>query len=328
MDLLSAHDLVRLADERGGTRVSLFLPTHRGGPQTDRNRIRLKNLLATARQALLADGGRAGEVDAVLEPARRFLDEVRSWEQPSDGLALFLGPDRLRRFRVPLRLPELVTIGDRFIVRPLLPLLIAGGHFYVMALSQDEIRLFEGTRFSLDEVALDGLPLAMWLTMPRRRPQVQAFLADRGGTGGRTVFHGSDDAKPKMLVLQHFQRVDQALREVLIRAQAPLVLAGVRSMQALYQKANTYPELLAAGLDGSPRDISIEEMHRRAWRLVEPVLRGNEAVAASAHRALQGTGRTSSNPAEVLTAARQGRVEALFLSTDAPELRSGVVPGR
>jgi hypothetical protein len=92
MDLLSAQDVIRLADERGGTRVSLFLPTHRGGPQTDRSRIRLKNLLATARQALLAEGGRAGEVDAFLEPARQFLDEVRSWEQRSDGLALFLGP--------------------------------------------------------------------------------------------------------------------------------------------------------------------------------------------------------------------------------------------
>ena len=43
-------------------------------------------------------------------------------------------------------------------MRPLLPLLIGGGHFYVMALSQDKIRLFEGTRFSLDELALDGLP--------------------------------------------------------------------------------------------------------------------------------------------------------------------------
>lgn len=145
MDLLSAHDLIRLADERGGTRVSLFLPTHRGGPQTDRNRIRLKNLLATAGRALLAEGGRAGEVDAVLEPAQQLLDEVRSQEQPRDGLALYLGPGRLRRL----------------VVRPLLPLLTAGGRFYVMALSQDEIRLFEGTRFSLDELALDGLPLAI-----------------------------------------------------------------------------------------------------------------------------------------------------------------------
>jgi hypothetical protein len=111
----------------------------------------------------------------------------------SDGLALFLGPSGLRRFRVPLRLPELVTVGNGFVVRPLLPLLAPDGHFYVMALSQDEIRLFEGTRFGLDELALDGLPMAVWLTMPRPQPQVHAFLADRGGTGRRTVFHGSGD---------------------------------------------------------------------------------------------------------------------------------------
>lgn len=150
-----------------------------------------------------------------------------------------------------------------------------------MALSQDDIRRFEGTRFSLNEVTVHGLPLAMWLTMPRRRPQVHAFLADRGGTGGRTVFHGSDDAGLKMLVLQHFQRVTKPLREVLGNGSAPLARAGARSMQALYHKANTYPEFLAAGLDGSPRDLSLEELHRRASPLVEPVLRSNEAVAAA-----------------------------------------------
>jgi hypothetical protein len=53
----------------------------------------------------------------------------------------------------------------------------------------------------------------------------------------------------------------------------------------------------------------MEELHRRAWPLVEPVLRSNEAVAASAHRALQDTGRTRSEPAEVLTVAQQGQVE-------------------
>ena len=81
--------------------------------------------------------------------------------------------------QVPLRLPELVTVGDRFVVRPLLPLLTAGGHFHLVALSQDEIRLFRGTRFGLDAVELDGLPLAVWLTMPRRQPQVHAFSAAR-----------------------------------------------------------------------------------------------------------------------------------------------------
>ena len=187
-------------------------------------------------------------------------------------------------------------------VRPLLPLLIGGGHFYVMALSQDEIRLFHGTRFGLDQVQLDGLPLAVWLTMPRRQPQVHAFLADRGGAGARAVIHGSgaDDAKP--LVLQHFRRVDQALRELLGGDNAPLVLAGVRHLQASYRQANTHPRLLATGVDGSPRDLSPNQLHHRAWPLVEPVLRGHEAAAATEHRALRGTGR--SYPAAMLATRR------------------------
>jgi hypothetical protein len=163
---------------------------------------------------------------------------------------VILGPDGPRHLRVPLRLPELVTVGDRFVVRPRLPLLSAGGHFHVLALNQDEIRLFHGTRVGLDQVQLDGLPLAVWLTMPRRRPQVHAFLAEWGGTGGRAVFHGGDDYDAKPLILQHFRRVDQALRELLAGDPAPVVLAGVRFLQAIYHQANTHPELVPAGIDG------------------------------------------------------------------------------
>lgn len=322
MDLISGHDLTELATGRGAPRISLFLPTHRGGPQTVRNRIRLKNLLRQAENALRADGVRAGQIDAVLDPARQLLELMWLWDQPSDGLALFLGPDEFRYLRVPLRLPELVTVGDRYVVRPLLPLLTAEGHFYVLALSQDEIRLFEGTRSGLEELALDGLPLAVWLSTPRRPAQVHAFLADRGGTGSRAVFHGNGEEDPKVRVLQHFQHVDRALRDALRDERAPLVLTGVRWLQALYHKANTHPGLLTTGVDGNPRDISLELLHRRAWAIAEPVLRRDEVDAARTHRALRGTGRTSSRLPEVLTAARQGRVDTLFLCTDAPDWRT------
>src|SRR3954447_3119042 len=81
MDLFNAHDLTRLADEHGGPRISVFLPTHRGGPQTERNRLRLKNLLQKAQHALRADGMRIGEIDAVIEPARQLLDVTSIWNQ-------------------------------------------------------------------------------------------------------------------------------------------------------------------------------------------------------------------------------------------------------
>jgi hypothetical protein len=136
----------------------------------------------------------------------------------------------------------------------------AGGHFYVLALSQDEIRLF----------------------------------------------HGADDHDAKPLILQHFRRVDQALRELLAGDPTPVVLAGMRYLQAIYHQANTHPQLVPTGVDGSPRDTNPDQLHRQAWALVEPLLRSHETAAATGYRALQGTGRTSDTPGEVLAAARQG----------------------
>lgn len=338
MDLLNAHDLVELASGGGDHRISIFVPTHRGGPQTVRNRIRLRNLLRHAEQALRADGLTTAQIDALVKPARQLLDLTPLWDRPGDGLVLFLGPDEFRHLRVPLKVPELVIVSDRFVVQPLLPLLTVGGHFHVLALTQDELRLFEGTRLSLDEVDLDGLPLAVWATMPRRQPQVHAFFAGEGGAQGRTVFHGSGDDDTKTRVMQHFQRVDHALRDAFRNTPdnaprgagaatgdrpAPLVLAAVRSLQALYRQANTYPGLLPDGVDGNPRDLVPTMLHRRAWELVEPVLRHDEVTAAEVYRTMRGTGRTSSDPHEVCTAAHQGRVEVLFLSADGPDWITG-----
>jgi hypothetical protein len=315
MDLLNAQHLTTLSEERGGSRISVFLPTHRSGPRTDRNCIRLKNSLRRAERALRDDGMSAAETEVVLRPGHHLLDRMRSWRRLSDGLAVFLQPGGIRHFRVPLRLPEVVAVGNRFLVRPLLPLLSAGGHFYVLALNQDEIRLFRGSGYGLDEVALDGLPLAVWLTMPRRRPQVHAFVADRGGAGGHAVFHGTeDDTTP--LVLQHFRRVDRALRQILPAGGVPVVLAGVRSTQAIYRQVNTYPGLIAEGVDGNPRDMSLEHLHRLAWPLAQPVLRGAETAAAATYRQLRGTGRTCTDTTAVRAAADQGRIETLFIGTE------------
>lgn len=317
MDLLSADDLVALAEDRGGTRISLFLPTHRAGPRIARNRIRLKNLIQQAERVLREDGMPPAEVGRLLEPTQHLLEDGWSLKEPGDGLALFLAPDRMRSYRLPLRPQELVTVGERFFVRPLLPLLVAGGQFYVLALSQDRSRLYGGSRVSLEEVEMDGLPLGAWLSMPRSRPKANAFLADRGGSGRRTVFHGGGEEDDKVLLLHHFQRVDRVLRDVLGSQGAPLVLAGVRSVQAFYRTANTYPHLLGQGLDGSAEHLSPADLHRRAWPLVEPVLRAQESAAASSYRALAGTGRTSDEVATVLVAAEHGRVQELLLSTDA-----------
>ena len=316
MDLVQAHDLKRLAADRGTVRVSLFLPTHRSGPEVLENRIRLKNRLRQIESTLTGD---ERAIKAAAIDVRRLVDDRWRWRRPSDGIALFISPNEVQSLRVPIHFTELATIGRRFVVGPLLPMLTAGGHFFVLALELDGVRLFEGTRFRFDEVALNGSPLAE-LTMPRRRrKQVHAFVADRGGAGASALFHGVGDGAEdrQRQMLQHFHRVDRGLREMLVGERAPLVVAAVRRSQALYRKVSTYPSLLAEGIDGNPRDTDLDLMHRLSWAIVEPELRSDEDTAASTYRALLGTGRTTSRPSEVLTAAEQGRIDTLFVSTDA-----------
>ena len=95
MDLLPRGELEKLVEERGGPCVSIFLPTHRAGTQTQQDPIRLKNLLVEAREVLLANGLRSTEVDQILEPARELLaDEV---------LDVGIQAGRRRRARQPRR---------------------------------------------------------------------------------------------------------------------------------------------------------------------------------------------------------------------------------
>ena len=319
MNELLPGDLMRLKREVGGPRLSLFLPLSPGSPRSMKTRIRAKNLLAGAGHALRSDGLPSAEVTDLVGRVRQALEQARPLSDDHLGLAVFADTDHVRTYHVPLRPRELAVVGDRFTITPLLPTITVQGQFFLLALTQDDVRLFTGTALALERVDVEELELAAWSTMPRpRAPQVHAFLADRGGRGSRAVFHGvgRDSDERKTRTLQHFRGIDRALREVL-DDRAPLVLAGVRHLQALYRAVNTYPRLLDGGIDGNPEQMNREELHRHAWALVEREMRRGASTAIERYHALRGTGRTVGSLQDVLRAAIEGQVETLLVDESA-----------
>ena len=321
MDLLSREELEALVGEHGGACASIFLPTHRAGAETRQDPIRLKNLLGEARERFLAVGLRSAEADEVLEPARELLADEVFWRYQGDGLALFLSRDHFRSYRLPLRFEELAVVAARYHVKPLLPLLAGDGRFYVLALSQNEVRLLGASRLSVDEIELgDDVPgsLAEALKFDDPEKQLQFHTGTRGGVrGGRAaVFHGhdaNDDSKDG--ILRYFRQIDRGLRDLLRGREAPLVLAGVDYLLPIYREANTYPGLLEEGVTGNPEELRAEELHERAWEIVEPHFSGAQREAVARYAELAGTGRTSADLREIVPAAYYGRVETLFLAS-------------
>src|SRR5690606_13140680 len=90
------------------------------------------------------------------EAMQREPDE--SWWPQSDGVAMFVSADHIEQYRLPLAFQERVVVGPRFFVKPLLPLFQGDGRFYLLAVSQNAVRLFEASRYRISQLEPAGLP--------------------------------------------------------------------------------------------------------------------------------------------------------------------------
>jgi hypothetical protein len=323
MRLVTTEMLVALADERDGPHVSIFLPTHGPGAE-QQDPIRLRNLLREAERRLATDL-RHSETRELLAPGLELAADAAFWRQAAaGGLALLLAGDA-RRLRLPYRPRQLVVVGDRFHLKPLLPLLWGDGRFYLLALSQHRVRLFEGDRDSLRELELPGVPAGLdeAMRLDDRDEQLQLHQSGPARPGGRpaAVFHGhgvgADDAKDRLL--RFFREVNHGVRHAVGDGRAPLVLAAVDYLRPLYRAASTYPQLLERGLSGNPDHLGARELHRRAWALVADRFRSDQRAVAGRCRALERRGRATSDLRRIVPAALGGRVESLLVPMGAEQ---------
>jgi hypothetical protein len=304
-DHIAQDDVEQLLAETTGPCVSIYLPTTPITPHTDQDQIRLKNLRAEAFERLLARGIRRPDAEAILLPVDEALEDPGFWPYLSDGLAIFCAPAMHALFRVPLSPRPTLEVGERFLLKPLLPLLTEDGIFYVLALSENEARLFEGTRHHVAQIQLEDLPASM-----------AAALAMRGRDPDqppRRRWHVGDEGQ-KILYRKYFLQIDRALRPLYGGFSDPLVLAGVDHLLPIFREASSYPHLVATGISGNPERLSAKELHAEAWPIMEPILAGPRRAALARYGALRGTGRTSNDVETILSAALEGRVESLFLN--------------
>lgn len=318
MDMISMEELKTLSARYPGWRVSLFMPTHRRGRETEQDPIRFRNLLRQVEERLQAKGLRPPDVQQIMKPAQRLLDDPGFWRRQSDGLALFLTAEESHIYRLPLAFEELVVISERFHLKPILPFFAGDGHFYVLALSQNQVRLLEGSRYTVDEIDLENVSKSMAeaLQYERFEKQLQFHTSSAAGGGKRpAVFHGHDISdEDKGRILRWFHKIDAELSTLLANERSPLALAGVNYLHPLYREANSYAHLLEEGIIGNPDDLKPEELHAQAWPLMEPIFMQAREKALAQYQQLAGSERATNDVAKAVLAAHHGRVDTLFVA--------------
>lgn len=323
MSFLSEDDLKALLEHSSGISVSIYMPTYRLGSETQQNTIRFKNLMKQAEAQLQDYGLSPTEATALLQPAHT-LDREEFWQSQNEGLVILLGQGFLRYFCLPLKFEELVVVNDRLHLKPIMPLLIGDGQYYVMTLNQQQIKIFSGSRYSLEEVEIEGLPKSLdeALQYDETAKDGQFRIStSKGGTNNSFQqagsFHGQgspdrDDVSQD--ILQYFHVIDRHLHDFLRDQKAPLVIAGVEYLLPIYRAANTYQHLLPEAVPEHMDDLPLDELHQRTWPLVEPYFAQTKTQAVEHYHEMQPTGKTSTDVKEVVPAACYGRVEELFVA--------------
>ncbi len=320
MDLITMEKLGEFLTVHSGWCVSLFMPTHRAGRETEQDPIRFKNLLRGAEERLLSKGLHSSKVQDMLKKPLRLLQDRDFWQHQSDGLAVFISEDTFHFFRLPIKFAEMTVVTDRFHVKPLLPLLTRDGTFHVLSISQNQLRLLRGTQHTVDKIDLGDTPATLAETFPDGFPekQLQFHTAMPSGGGAQMAqFHGHDPSNDmKNHIQRWFRTIDKAVVGLLSETKSPLVLAGVASLFPLYKEVNTYPHLMNEGVPGNPDEMKPEDLHPKAWSIVEPVFNKEREAALVQYQQLAGTGQTTTNIAEAVLAAYHGRVVVLFVAVN------------
>ncbi len=316
MDILNPADLKSLIAQQGKWSVSLYMPTHRVGREQQQDPIRLKNLLAEAETKLLANGLRRPEVEKLMRPAEELLWRDSFWRHQSDGLAIFLSNEFSAIYRLPAEFEELLVIANNFHIKPLLPLLGRVGKFYILALSLNNVRLFQATPDTMSEIALKfptSMDESLWMDEPERYLNLHSGSASTGEAG---IFHGHGiDDDEKKNILRFFQSVDEGLNVLIEDKTIPMILAGVDYLLPIYREASTYQNVLKDGITGNPDRENLRELHEQAWKIVKPIFEESQKKVFEKYEQLSGrrSAQATSDLSTAVKAARFRQVETLFV---------------
>lgn len=316
VDLIATDDLRRLV-EVAGPCVSIYLPTAPFGPGTRSGSSQLHRLANQADSRLAGEGVSKDVIEETLAPVRALQDDDTFWQRQSEGLALFVAPGFFDGFRLPTSFSEEVAVGAAFRLLPLVGNLGGDSSFYVLALSQNAVRVLEASEHTVTELDLSGLPHSLDEAVPEAEAERVRGVHSVGALGAVTHGQGTEADYDKASLERFFRAVDEPLVAHLGKQGHPLVLASVGYYLPIYRSVSRYPVVWEHAVEGNPEHRSAQELHDEAWKLVAEHFQQENVGMLARYREAAGTGRTLTGADQVLAAAQQGRVDAMLVDTRA-----------
>ena len=315
LELPKIHELI----EATGPCVTLLVPPYRPGEQSKPLATIIKN---TVQVALLQFSERGIPENVVHDLMNPLLDIARSPEGLSGshwGQIVFRSPNVLRQFTLTDSVKPALFLGSYFEIRPILVELDLPAEFYLLKVTKKNIELLRCSGLELDLVRLPvGTPETLEEAMEFEQPDHDlenrsAAGSSAGAMPGVRFGTGSGKETQHAHLADFFRAVDRGVRRILNSVDVPLILAGVDEDTAIYRMVNSYANLLARSLSGSPMQGEDRELLPRAMDIVRADRTEHAAKALMVSRERLAPARYATGLNAILKAAVEGRIGRLYI---------------
>lgn len=322
MALITKKEMEELDGIHSESCISIFIPTHRVGEEVlqGKDLLQLKNQLRDVKNKLEKEEMGPREIDALIAPIEELIGDSEFWRHQSDGLAIFCSDDFFRKYTIPIHFESFNYVGNSFYLKPLLPIFTGDGHFYVLVLELENVKLYEQTRHSISNVIIDDLipsRLEERVGYDFEQKNLQFRTQQEGHSSATFHGHGDADRDRKNEIARYFRTVDKGLMTILSGENAPMILASQDYLFSIYKEENSYPHLLENYISSNLSETDKFLLHEMAWKEVEPIFDTERQEKIALFKQYDGTGRTSSAIEQVVPAALDGKIDTLFVENRA-----------
>lgn len=305
VDMPSAKEIGDLNLVRSDASVSIYLPTTPLSRETEPSRIQLGNLVKKAVAQLEARGFDKRRIILLQQQFAGLIDDIDFWNHQANSLAILATPDSLRTYRMANKLNAIVEVSDRFHLKPLLRATSFPHAAYILALSENAVRLIEMTAdLPAHEIKVQNLPTDA--ASAGNKPE------DKGYTG---TGHRHSTKAEAFFVTRYIRKIDAALRPFLMGSDRPLILATTKPLEAQFRSVSVVPALSGI-IAGNPDHLSAAELASAA----RPVLDAHYAEKLKAfHRLYEtrtGQNRTTTDISDAARLATFGGIDQLLIDID------------
>jgi hypothetical protein len=320
IDLLNRDELIRIAGIREPGSVTIYVPTSAELNESDQARIEVKSRLREAVAQLEAASTDAAAIDSITNAVDELLIDGDFWRRQSNSLAIFVNRSTLSTFRVGDNLVGLTGVSDRFMITPLLRAATFGHSAFVLALSQNAVRLIDiSPALSASEVLVPELPRDLKSTV------ALDLTNDRD-----TLAHLRMSEEPKVRMKEFSQAIDRALQPVLAQSDRPVVgaaaappprpLPGVSTadepLASIFRSVSSSPRLVEPAIGGNPEERSADELAASAAPILDAVHAKELATQVTRFEEASSPDLTDSTLDGVAVAATSKAIDTLFVDID------------